>query len=312
MTDLGQRLIDYVYERMQIDEHWAVREPQRFTWWAGALAQRVWTDAPREMQGVVVTQVHIETDLLGNVAPSAEALERLAGINRLSTLSAYVADTDARAVRLHASVSATEDNLPLARMLALHATALQVADAHAEAGPLAQIFGADVDASSHPTSGVRDEEDEMLGVPEVYASRGEGASPFRIDELAELVRLEPRPWTTASNTLTGIDAELPFDGHQPSRLELDAEFRHPALGSGLRLALTLPVSATPARVQSLNAGEVVTPDAHQLGGWCASEDDQLEFVSFIPTAAYVPNLARALVYHMSARNGWAHQMITVS
>lgn len=312
MSGVGQQLIEYVYERMQIDAPWAVRAPERFTWWAGALAQRVWAEPPREVEGVVVTQVHIETDLLRDVTPSPAVLERLAGINRLSTLSAYVADAQAHAVRLHASVSATDDNLPLARLLALHATALQVADAHAEADPLAEIFGGRVDVSSHPTSGARDEEDEMLGVPEVYASRGENASPFRVDELAELVRLEPRPWTMASNTLTGLEAELPFDGHEPSRLELDAEFRHPALGSGLRLALTLPMPATAARVQSLNAAEVVTPDAHQLGGWSASEDEQLEFVSFIPTAAYVPNLARALVYHMAARNGWAHQMITVS
>ena len=65
-------------------------------------------------------------------------------------------------------------------------------------------------------------------------------------------------------------------------------------------------------MQGLNAGEVNAPDAHQLGGWCASEDDQLMFASFIPAAAHVPHLARALVYHMATRNGWAHHLLTQS
>lgn len=308
--DIGQRLVDYVYERMQIDEPWAVKASQRFTWWAGALAQRVWAEAPRDIEGVQVTQVHIETDLLRNVRATSDALERLAAVNQLSTMSAYVADTRANLVRLHASVSATEDNLPLARMLALHATALQVADAHAEAEPLAEIFGGAVDESEHPSSGPRLEEDEMLGVADVYASRGDGASPFGVDELAELVRLDPRPWTMASSRDRQLQAELPFDGGEPSRLELDATYRHPALGSGLRMTLTLPVEARASRVQGLNAGEANAPDAHQLGGWSASEADRLEFVTFVPAAAYMPNLARALVYHTATRNGWAHHLLT--
>lgn len=307
--DIGQRLVDYVYERMQIDEPWAVRASQRFTWWGGSLAQRVWADAPREADGVAVTHVHMETDLLRKVRPTLETLERLKGINRLSTLSAYVADTKANLVRLHASVSVTEDNFPLAKMLAMHATALQVADAHAEAEALAEIFGGEVDESEHPSSGPRIEEDEMLDVPTVYASRGDATSPFTPAELAELVRTEPRPWIKVSNRDRWLDADLPFDGGEPSRLELNAAFRHPALGSGLRLALTLPVPATPSRVQGLNAGETHQPDAHQLGGWCASEKDRLLFVSFIPSAAHLPNMARALMYHMATRNGWAHALL---
>jgi hypothetical protein len=209
-------------------------------------------------------------------------------------------------------VSVTEDNYPLSRMLAVHATALQVADAHAEAEPLAEIFGGEVDESEHPSSGPRMEEDEMLDVASVYASRGDAASPFTVDELAELVRLEPRPWTSASSKERRLDAELPFDGAEPSRLELDAAFKHPALGSGLRLMLTLPVPAVASRVQGLNAAETNQPDAHQLGGWSASEEDRLAFTTFVPAAAYMPNMARALMYHMATRNGWAHHLLTSS
>jgi len=310
--DIGQRLVDYVYERMQIDEPWAVRAAQRFSWWGGSLAQRVWADEARIVDGIAVTHVHIETDLLRRVRATPETLERLAGINRLATLSAYVADAKAQLIRLHASVSVTEENFPMARMLAVHATALQVADAHAEVEPLAEIFGGDIDESEHPISGARIEEDEMLDVASVYASRGDDPSPFGADELAELVRIEPRPWTAASSTEQQLDAELPFDGGEPSRLALDAAYVHPALGSGLRIALTLPVPAAFQRVQGLNAAETNQPDAHQIGGWCASEEDKLMFVSFVPSAAYMPNMARAMMYHMATRNGWAHHLLTSS
>ncbi len=310
--DSGQRVVDFVYERMQIDDAWAVRGDGRFTWWAGALAQRVWAEAAQEREGTLVTLVHIETDLLRTVQPSSETFERLGGINRLATLSAYVADPSARAVRLHASVSVTEHNQPLARWLALHATALQVADAHAEAAPLAEIFCGEIDESPHPLAGPRREDDQMLDVASVYASRGGRGSPFSVNELAALVHLEPRPWMTASNEARRVDAELAFDGDEPSRLALDAEYRHPALGSGLRVALTLPVPATPSRVQGLNLADTAAPDAHQLGGWCASDDNRLMFVSFFPAGAHMLDLARAIVYHMATRNGWAHHRLTAS
>lgn len=308
--DIGQRVVDFVYERLQIDDAWAVRSAGRFTWWGGAQAQHVWAETPQDREGTLVTTVHIETDLLRNVQPSVDVFERLSGVNRLATLSAYVADPFAQAIRLHASVSVTEDNLYLAQVLALHATALQVSDAHAEAQPLAEIFGGEADVSFHPTAGQRQYDDAMLDAANMYASRGNGGSPFGDLELAELVRLEPRPWVSASMQPRRVDAELAFDGAEATRLLLDAAYRHPALGSGLQVTLALPVPATPSRVQGLNAAEITAPDAHQLGGWCASEDNRLMFVTFFPAGAYMHHLARAIVYHMATRNGWAHQLLT--
>ena len=65
--DIGQRVVDYVDDRMQIDDQWAVRSQGRFAWWAGGLAQRVWAEAASEREGALVTQVHIETDLLRKI-----------------------------------------------------------------------------------------------------------------------------------------------------------------------------------------------------------------------------------------------------
>jgi hypothetical protein len=187
--------------------------------------------------------------------------------------------------------------------------ALQAADATAEAEPLAGIFGGEVDESPHPASGLRELPDEMLGVASLYEERGEDPSPFSIDELAELVHLDPRPWLLASNGPSSLQAELPFGAAERSHLELDAGARHPALGHGLQVRLVLPVVPSVSTVQQLNASEILEPDAHQLGGWCLDEELGVMFVTFLPAAAYAPKLTTALVWHMAARNDWARALL---
>lgn len=286
-----------------------MRDADGFTWWAGALAQRVWAGTARDVQGVSMTPVHIETELLAGVEPSGDVIERLAGINRLATLSAYVWSADDRRLRLHASVSVTEDNWPLARILALHATALQVADAHAEATPLAEVFGGSVARAIAPNGQVRLEPDEMLDVVAAYRHRGEHGSPWRTDELAGLVQLEPRPWSFASSEASTFEARLPWSTAASSRLEIDTRVEHPALGSGVQLRLVTPAPRTADAVHRLNTADVAEPDAHQLGAWGLDDEHGVVFTCFMPSAAYVPNMLRSLVYHLAARNEWARSIL---
>lgn len=306
---LVEEVLRFLTARMQIDAEWAVQEATSFTWWPSRLPQRVWASPPREFQGVPLTTIHIETALLKDVPGDLGTWQRLAAVNRFASLSAYVADMATCTIRLHASVSLTGDNWLMGRALALHAMALQVCDAHAEAGPLAEAFDAMVDATEHPTSGARTRPDEMLGVAEVYQERGAGDSPFTPEELAQLVHLDPRPWMLAANDLHRLEADLDFATNLPSRLELDAEELHPSLGHGLQCRLILPVEPDPLVAQRLNAAERLEPDAHQLGAWCVDEERGLLFNAFVPAAAHAPNLSRALVYHFSARNDWARALL---
>jgi hypothetical protein len=308
-VDFVEEVLRFLTARMQIEAEWAVQEQSSFTWWAHTLAQRVWVAPPRDVMGVAVRTVHIETDLLKEVPMTASTWARLASLNRFASLSAYVASQQHGTVRLHASVSLTPDNWLLARSIALHAMALQMADAFAEAAELAAAFGAAVNATPHPRRGLRETADEMVGVIEIYQQRGEGPSPFTTDELAELVQLEPRPWIMASNELHRLDADLAFAADMHARLELDIEEKHAALGSGLRLRLLLPVEPDDQIAQKLNANECLEPDAHQLGAWCVDEEKGLMFTGFVPAAAHTPGLARALVYHLSAKNEWARALL---
>jgi hypothetical protein len=187
--------------------------------------------------------------------------------------------------------------------------ALQMADAYAEAPELATAFGGRVAATPHPLQGLRERPDEMVGILEIYQQRGDGESPFSADEIAELVHLEPRPWTMAANQLHRLDADLEFATDLPARLELDASERHASLGCGLQMRLLLPVDPDEAIAQKLNANECAEPDAHQLGAWCVDRERGLMFTGFVPAAAHAPGLARALVYHLSAKNEWARALL---
>jgi hypothetical protein len=307
--DFVEEVLRFLTARMQIEAEWAVQERTSLTWWAHTLAQRVWVAPAREFQGVELHTLHIETDLLAGVPMTPSTWARLASMNRFASLSAYVADTKAGAVRLHASVSLTADNFLLARSIALHAMALQMADAFAESAELAEAFGGRVDSTPHPGRGLRDRPDEMVGILEIYEQRGEGDSPFDADEIAGLVQLEPRPWLMASNDVLQLAADLDFADGMPARLELDASARHASLGSGLQMRLMLPLEPDDLIAQKLNANECLEPDAHQLGAWCVDDEHGLQVTGFVPAAAYMPGLSRALVYHLSAKNEWARALL---
>lgn len=304
-----EEVLRFLTARMQIEAEWAVQEQTSFTWWASTLAQRVWVAPAREFQGVPLTTLHVETDLLADVPMEVTTWARLAGVNRFASLSAYVADPAARTVKLHSSVSLTGDNWMLARNIALHAMALQMADAYAEATELAEAFGGRVDGTPHPRQGLRTTPDEMVGILDIYQQRGEAPSPFTPEELAQLVHVEPRPWLLAANDVYRVDADLEFAADLPARLELDAEERHPSLGSGLHMRLMLPVEPDAMVAQRLNANECLEPDAHQLGAWCVDHERGLMFAGFVPAAAHMPGLSRALVYHLSAKNEWARALL---
>lgn len=307
--DFVEEVLRFLTARMQIEAEWAVQERTSFTWWAHTLAQRVWVAEPREFQGVELRTLHIETDLLRDVPIDASTWTRLSNINQFATLSAYVANPSERTVKLHSSVSLTSENWLLARSIALHAMALQMADAYGEAKELADAFGARVADTPHPDRGLRDSADEMVGIIDIYQERGDGESPFTPEEIAELVHLEPRPWALASTELMRLTAQLEFAPDLPALLELDASARHASLGTGLQVRLMLPVEPDEAIAQKLNANECVEPDAHQLGAWCVDVQRGLLFTGFIPAAAYTPGLSRALVYHLSAKNEWARALL---
>ena len=205
--DFVEEVLRFLTARMQIEAEWAVQERTSFTWWAHTLAQRVWVAPAARISG---RRAHDPAYRNRFAAPTcrstASTWTRLANVNQFATLSAYVADTAQRTIRLHSSVSLTAENWLLARSIALACDG--AADGRClrrGAGPGGRIRRRRSRRRRIRDRGLRDRPDEMVDILEIYQQRGEGESPFTADEIAELVHLEPRPWTMAANELQRLD-----------------------------------------------------------------------------------------------------------
>ena len=97
-------------------------------------------------------------------------------------------------------------------------------------------------------------------------------------------------------------------------LEGDAEERHPQLGSGALFILKLPVSLRGVNREELanrlNCAEAAEwTHCHYLGGWCKDPDDNLAFVSFIPSTLRRPGLLENLLSSMANRAKWSNEFL---
>src|SRR5262249_41779386 len=121
------------------------------------------------------------------------------------------------------------------------AAALQVAEAHALATPLASALGARPALGGHPRSGPRPHPHSVLaviGAP--VAPRGQAPAALRGPGLAAALGAFAHGPFQAQGSDEGWTAELPF-GPRASRLTLTTAQRHEVLGHGLRVRLRLPV-----------------------------------------------------------------------
>src|SRR5207249_643755 len=96
--DPGLAVVDYIFQHLNIDPEWSVRDERGFTWWGGELAQRVWAGPVYEDLGVRICRVQLQTDLLENFNPTPKNISLLGATAAWSTMSGPVL-TD-RSVRM--------------------------------------------------------------------------------------------------------------------------------------------------------------------------------------------------------------------
>jgi hypothetical protein len=323
VTDPGLAVVEHLYKQMQIDPEWSVRQERGFTWWGDQLAQRVWASSSQERAGDSVWQVHIESDLVRDVH-SEDPFSALSELNRLASLSACV--FEGACVRRHASVSVTENNLPFAKELAIHAMSLQAADAWPVAQWLRRRLHAVEDVSHHPVSGPRPSPDEMLGVALLYRrKREEGVWTPPID-FSAVANAANRCWVSATAGTHSFTAELPFGdiaagpthGAEPATalFQTWTDKPNPIYGTGALLVLKVPGDFDAKTANVLNSADTLAPDCHQLGAWCHRDDSGLAFVTFLPALVfqrgghYATNLFESLVWHSASRALWAQTLLT--
>jgi hypothetical protein len=324
--DPGLQVLDYVFQNMQIDERWSVREPRGFTWWGHRFAQRVWAEPARLSAGFNVCRVHAETALLRKIPNSDEVAQRVALINRIASLSGFIWEPERGHLSLRCGVYVHAENVGWLGSLFAAAVAIQAADAHIKADGFAKLIGGEPDVSVHPRSGRRRDMDEMLNVIEaLFAPKGQSRSPWDEAEFAATLKMTPHPWVLATGGGAAMTAEFRFSDDVPAVLggsgtalfTANGTERHPQLGSGALVRLSLPAPEDPsvrdpqraARLASrLNLAEPHEwAMCHFLGGWCTDPNPGigLSFVTFLPAAVYRPRLLDALVLSMAVRAKWA-------
>lgn len=314
MTDVGVELVEHLFREMQIDEEWAVRRDRGFTWWAGALAQRVWAEPAFDDLGVELSRVHVQTDVLQGVRGDPSQFERLGATTGFATMNGLLLGEGV--VRLAASIFVHEGTLEMWKHLLTVAALLQVIEAHMSAGAMAELVGAAPAVSEHPISGLRVIQDDMLNViRDAFAPLGERPSMFVGGDFESAERAFGRQHsvlTTASSS--GLTSELPF-GPETALVEMRTDVENPRLGNGLMVLLSLPLSfAAESRFRialDLNRrelGEMTrTPF---LGSWCPhpTQNRTLTHVSFFPNACALPGLPVTLLQYTASRAKWAESV----
>ena len=322
-SDPGLQLVSALQSELQIEPEWSVPLDRGFQWWPGHLSQRVWADPFTEIDSHRFSRVHIESDFLRNVDESEKVLKLTAYANRLTTISAVVFNPDEKRIRLHTSVCVSEENVEAVLKLAGTIAPLQAADASAKSLGFAEMLSVEPDITAHPAKGIRNSGHMCLLALQAMAELNqESASASEID-FKPLEDLDPRPWVMGFAGKGGLTAEFPFTSNTPSALaaaageglgtallQLNTDFKHPQLGDGVLMRLTLPLNASPELTNALNLLEVRdgANNADQLGGWCEDKNGPV-FVTFIPTCLLEWGWLRGFIYDNAIRTNWAKALL---
>ncbi len=328
-VELGKRILQTLSETLQINEEWSVREPQGFIWWGHRLAQRVWIEGVPEDKSASMVQVQAETALLRHVPDTVENRVRLDALNKAASLNTYRFDPQTGRLTLRCCAYVTPETKGWLTSFLSVAIAIQVADAHIKGqSEFARLFNAEVDVSSHPSSGQREIMDDMLKViEEMVAPIGQRPSPFTDADFQALTRITLDGLVLTNADSSGAAAEFLFHDEQPGLFSFVSPRRkrgdtalcemistcHPQLGNGVLWQLTLPLDYTEReaidKAIELNLAEYdhpIWPYFYGFGAWCSDRQRRaLVYVMFMPAAIHKPGILTPFFLSMRARTEWA-------
>lgn len=313
--DAGLALVDHLYLKMRIDDEWSVRDSRGFTWWAGPLAQRIWADRPINDLGMTVGRVHARTEMLEGLASDKEAV--IAGVARFATMSGPLIGEGH--LLSGASLFVHDQTVDFWKTPFTLAALIQVASAYIDVEGVADLTSSRPAVSSHPTSGSRDNWDEMLEViSKVIAPLGAKESSFIGDGFNECERHFGRQLSVLTNAdQTGLTAEFPFVG-STALFRMITDVPNPRLGNGLMCILTLPspypsdeLAGLALQLNRSECSEVTR--AQFLGSWCPdpTQPGLLSFISFLPNMSFFPGIQNLLYQSAASRVKWAQRTIPV-
>lgn len=289
--DPGLASVLNLYETMQLDPEWSVREDRGFTWWGLNLAQRVWSEQGFDDEGIVIYRVHAQTDVVRDVEVTDAILQKLNALNRLCTTSALIADAPGRSIRLVASMWVHAGTFTWASRFWALVVGTQAAQAHAQCELLSTLLGGSPAASAHPRSGNRQKPDDLLYLGDrlVIPAGGE-SSRWAGAEMKQLPQTLKKSVLVldAAGTADKLALELAFR-QGVAHVLVDAKAAHPAWGNGMFVRLKLPDCVDKATQtqwpNQMNQRELTSMTrAHFIGSW-ALENETPNFIAFFPNVA---------------------------
>lgn len=324
--DAGLQTVEETFTAFALDDTWSVRSSRGFTWLPHERAQRVWSPEPIPWHGMKVQRVIAETDLF--------ALDENRGdMTVLSFLGAEATMSGLRyedgMVKLRCAVLVYDDVQEWVSELFQTAALVQAMEAQERAPELAAALGHEPFVHSHPASGFRSRPDPMLkALPKKAVWAGQHRWGKR--DFGAAMEWLGQYGIVAAEAPGGVAVEFPFErlrresSHHQSfgswngpanRLRVIKE-RHPDLGWGVRLKLTLagwPTSRLGAEILpiELNALDQDSRESgHFIGSWAADRDFGAPcFTCFLPAILYGRGLLEEALTWTDIRSMWASQFV---
>ncbi len=310
----GKKTVDWLRtEQLQVDAEWSVDLPNGFTWWPHRNAQHV--EVVRDYDGPGGDKaylIRIRTEFLkmdGALALAGKDAAVLDLLMSTASMSGLVHDAANGTLYLSSAVKVHDGIWQwMARLLSV-AAMTQIADAHFMAEQFAPILGARSAVSEHPSSGAREEPDEIAAsFPSMCHTMGQNPSQWTDDEFEQALPLMQRPPVVmASGGGAGVTIEFPY-GQRTSLCRIVADQPHPRLGNGLLILQSFPVEPLGLQDQKLrervlaeNAIEL-SQDAKGYGfGSHCYRDGCIHWSGFLPNLAYAPGLLPNLFFSCASR-----------
>ena len=108
--DVGIQTVQEIYNSLQVDEEWSIREERGFTWWANQFKQTIWADQPIEDDDLHISRVHVETEFLKYPKRFQKVDTQLAMMMNLSTLSGLIHDARSGRLKWRCNAFVHEEN----------------------------------------------------------------------------------------------------------------------------------------------------------------------------------------------------------
>jgi hypothetical protein len=307
-------------DMLMMEDKWQVFEENRLSWVAHRLRQDVTVGEPFASRGVTLRRVTCELELARDVPPlDAAGLVNLGMLNLHAAGDAvlWLPDEGRIVRRMHMLVHNDTVDWRMRQLATLGI--IQLTHAERASEDIAEFFGGrPAPAWAHPTSGLREEPDDTLNLPDsfFYGSRGQ-PNPFQVEgefqQIGDAANETGR--CSLGGSADGVSIETAWGAADTALVRVRPE-DHPHLGAGLLTTILMTPEAThsiPELANHLNLEEHRSAqELHGLGAWCiqtSGEAPCLGHALFLPAVLYQPGVAWDCALNAIAHAEWADRKL---